>query len=200
MPGDSRKDTIGQSEDCSLASSSLTTRNTSSRPPINYSSFGAFWKSVGERWRSIWTKQFILALLAGQLLSLCITCTNVTTTELVNRGWTLSTTQGFFLWVLTISNLTKAEKCWCWLTSYLLDISLSSLYTHPIQYINVSSSFVVFQSSMCFPCIRWIQGVGEGHSLRWLEMYVNLVGTMKPMLTITQRGFRYHFRCLWCGG
>lgn len=98
MPGDSRKDTIGQSEDCSLASSSLTTRNTSSRPPINYSSFGAFWKSVGERWRSIWTKQFILALLAGQLLSLCITCTNVTTTELVNRGWTLSTTQGFFLY------------------------------------------------------------------------------------------------------
>lgn len=80
--------------------------------------------------------------------------------------------------------------------TYLLDISLSSLYTHPIQYINVSSSFVVFQSSMCFPCIRWIQGVGEGHSLRWLEMYVNLVGTMKPMLTITQRGFRYYFRCL----
>jgi len=67
------------------------------RPPIVYTSPGAFAKSFAARWRSVWTKRFILSLLAGQLLSLCITCTNVTTTELVNRGWTLSTTQGFFL-------------------------------------------------------------------------------------------------------
>ena len=44
--------------------------------------FVIFW--VEKQWKSIWT------------LSLCITCTNVTTTELVNRGWSLSTTQGFF--------------------------------------------------------------------------------------------------------
>ena len=76
-----------------------TTGRTSVRPPIDYSSGSAFRKSVAARWKSIWTKNFILALLAGQLLSLCITCTSVTTTELINRGWTLSTTQGFFLWV-----------------------------------------------------------------------------------------------------
>ena len=110
MSGESRKDMTGQCEDRSLTPSSLTARDIPSRPPINYSSFGAFWKSVGKRWKSIWTKHFILALLAGQLLSLCITCTNVTTTELVNRGWTLSTTQGFFLWVLFISNLIQAEN------------------------------------------------------------------------------------------
>ncbi|KIK09040.1 hypothetical protein K443DRAFT_128034 [Laccaria amethystina LaAM-08-1] len=67
-----------------------------SRPPIVYTSLGAFARSFAVRWRSLWTRRFILSLLAGQVVSLCITCTNVTTTELVNRGWTLSTTQGFF--------------------------------------------------------------------------------------------------------
>lgn len=80
--------------------SALRTPPKSTRPPIVYSSPGAFAKSFAARWKSIWTRQFILALLAGQVVSLCITCTNVTTTELVNRGWTLSTTQGFFLWVI----------------------------------------------------------------------------------------------------
>ncbi|KAF9530357.1 hypothetical protein CPB83DRAFT_763184 [Crepidotus variabilis] len=68
------------------------------RPPIVWSSPSAFFKSFGARWRAVWTRNFILSLLAGQVVSLCITCTNVTTTELVNRGWTLSTTQGFFLY------------------------------------------------------------------------------------------------------
>jgi len=86
---------VGQGE----GSESARTPSKSTRPPIVYSSPGAFAKSFGARWRSIWTRQFILALVAGQVVSLCITCTNVTTTELVNRGWTLSTTQGSFLWV-----------------------------------------------------------------------------------------------------
>ena len=73
---------------------------TPARPPIIYSSPKAFARSFAARWKSIWTRRFILSLLAGQVASLCITCTNVTTTELVNRGWTLSTTQGFFLYVI----------------------------------------------------------------------------------------------------
>jgi len=73
-------------------------QSRSVRPPIDYSSARAFGKSFVARWKSIWTKNFILAILAGQLVSLCITCTSVTTTELINRGWTLSTTQGFFLY------------------------------------------------------------------------------------------------------
>jgi solute carrier family 35, member F1/2 len=77
---------------------SAITERRSVRPPIDYSSAAAFRGSIAARWKSIWTKNFILALLAGQLLSLCITCTSVTTTELINRGWTLSTTQGFFLY------------------------------------------------------------------------------------------------------
>jgi solute carrier family 35, member F1/2 len=73
---------------------------TPARPPVVYSSPKAFVRSFAARWKSIWTRRFILSLLAGQVASLCITCTNVTTTELVNRGWTLSTTQGFFLYVI----------------------------------------------------------------------------------------------------
>ncbi|KAG8714769.1 hypothetical protein FRC11_007180 [Ceratobasidium sp. 423] len=68
------------------------------RPPLDYSSFGAFWASVGARIRSVFTRRFILALLGGQLVSICITCTSVTTTELVSRDWALPTTQTFFLY------------------------------------------------------------------------------------------------------
>lgn len=70
------------------------------RPPIDYSSFGAFVGSMWRRFESLWTKRFILSLLAGQVVSLCITCTNVTTTELVNRNWSLPTTQTWFLYVV----------------------------------------------------------------------------------------------------
>jgi len=69
------------------------------RPPIVYSSPRAFLKSFGQRWKSVWTRRFALSLLCGQVVSLCITCTSVTTTELVKRNWTISTTQTFFLYL-----------------------------------------------------------------------------------------------------
>ncbi|RPD64389.1 DUF914-domain-containing protein [Lentinus tigrinus ALCF2SS1-7] len=68
------------------------------RPPLDYSSVGAFLASLWRRFASLWTKRFIWSLLAGQVVSLCITCTNVTTTELVQRNWALPTTQTFFLY------------------------------------------------------------------------------------------------------
>ncbi|KZT27855.1 DUF914-domain-containing protein [Neolentinus lepideus HHB14362 ss-1] len=68
------------------------------RPPIDYSSITAFQVSVWLRFRSLWTRRFVLSLLAGQVVSLCITCTNVTTTELVQRNWSLPTTQTWFLY------------------------------------------------------------------------------------------------------
>jgi len=68
------------------------------RPPIEYSSVWAFSSSVKNRFVSIWTRRFVLSLLAGQIVSLCITCTSVTTTELFNRNWALPTTQTFFLY------------------------------------------------------------------------------------------------------
>ncbi|KAI0272590.1 DUF914-domain-containing protein [Gloeopeniophorella convolvens] len=67
------------------------------RPRIDYSSVGAFFSSSWQHFASIWTKRFILSLLAGQVVSLCITCTNVTTEELTSRNWSLPTTQTFFL-------------------------------------------------------------------------------------------------------
>jgi solute carrier family 35 protein F1/2 len=69
------------------------------RPPILYYSFNAFMISLWWRWKSIWTKRFTLSLLAGQVVSLCITITTVTTTELVSRNWSLPTTQTWFLCV-----------------------------------------------------------------------------------------------------
>ena len=77
-----------------------TTRSVSvevARPKVLFSSPSVFLKSLWTRFASIWTKRFILSLLAGQLVALCVTCTDVMTTELVDRGWALPTTQTFFL-------------------------------------------------------------------------------------------------------
>ena len=68
------------------------------RPPIDYSSVGAFFHSTWRRFLSIWTRRFVLSLLAGQIVSLCITCTSVTTQELTTGNWQLPTTQTFFLY------------------------------------------------------------------------------------------------------
>jgi solute carrier family 35 protein F1/2 len=70
----------------------------SARPPVEFTSVSAFFGSSARRFRSLWTRRFTLSLLAGQLVSLCITCTNITTTELVNRNWALPNTQNFFLY------------------------------------------------------------------------------------------------------
>jgi Solute carrier family 35 len=69
------------------------------RPPIDYSSVGALFRSTWRRFLSLWTRRFVLCLLAGQVVSLCITCTNVTTEELTNGNWRLPTTQTFFLYL-----------------------------------------------------------------------------------------------------
>lgn len=68
------------------------------RPPIEYDSFSVFVGSVVRRFKSLWTPRFIWSILAGQLLSFCITSTSVITTELVMRGFALPTTQGWFLY------------------------------------------------------------------------------------------------------
>jgi solute carrier family 35 protein F1/2 len=81
----------------SISDETPTQEVTSPRPPIDYTSFPSFAKSVCARFTSLWTKRFIWALIAGQVVSCCITCTSVTTTELVNRNWALPTTQSFFL-------------------------------------------------------------------------------------------------------
>ena len=67
------------------------------RPKVRFGSPSASLKSLWARFASVWTKRFVLSLLAGQLVSLCVTCTDATTTELVSRGWVLPTTQTFFL-------------------------------------------------------------------------------------------------------
>lgn len=92
-------------EDAASAHSVVDTSNLardSVRPPIDYSSLPAFTSSSWARWKSIWTRRFVLSLLAGQVVSLCITVTNVTTTELVSRNWSLPTTQTWFLCVFII--------------------------------------------------------------------------------------------------
>lgn len=85
------------SVDQSPSTPTSVTHTPPTRPEIIYTSVPALFRSMGARFGSLWTRRFVFSILAGQLLSLCITCTNVTTTELVKRNWALPTTQTFFL-------------------------------------------------------------------------------------------------------
>lgn len=87
------KKSVSEESDSPLASDQVV-----ARPEIDYSSVNAFFSSFWRRFMSLWTRRFILSLLAGQVVSLCITCTNVTTEELTTRNWDLPTTQTFFLY------------------------------------------------------------------------------------------------------
>lgn len=104
------------------------------RPQIDYSSFGAFARSFWARWKSLWTKRFIFSIIAGQVVSLCITVTNVTTTELVSRNWSLPTTQ---TWFLCVSRLV------CWIR--LNCLSLTRYF----------SLFVVYTPYTIYKCARF---------------------------------------------
>ncbi|KAK4049159.1 hypothetical protein OIV83_004322 [Microbotryomycetes sp. JL201] len=59
-----------------------------------------FVESLSRRIGGIFTKRFIICLLLGQLLSLAITSTSVTTTELIDRQWSMPTFQTFFLYAI----------------------------------------------------------------------------------------------------
>ncbi|KAE9401082.1 DUF914-domain-containing protein [Gymnopus androsaceus JB14] len=81
-----------------LESQTVNETGAAKRPPIQFSSPGAFFISVGERFKSIWTRRFFFSFLAGQVVSICITATNVTTTSLTDNNWALPTTQNVFFY------------------------------------------------------------------------------------------------------
>jgi solute carrier family 35 protein F1/2 len=70
---------------------------TACHPETDDPSVGALCRCAWQRFASIWTRRFILSLLAGQVVSLCITCTSVATEALTSRNWALPTTQTLFL-------------------------------------------------------------------------------------------------------
>jgi len=69
------------------------------RPPIVWNAgYDAFSASLAERVRSVFSRRNLLSLLAGQFVSVCITCTSVVSTALAQRGFDAPTTQNFFLY------------------------------------------------------------------------------------------------------
>lgn len=99
MSNESKHDLVSDSTTVTVPPDAGDGKFHSARPPIVYSSFSAFVGSVLARWKSLWTRRFLFALLAGQVVSFCITATNVTTQELnINHGWVLPTTQTWFLY------------------------------------------------------------------------------------------------------
>lgn len=116
------------------------------RPEIDYSSAGAFCRSSWQRFSSIWTKRLILSLLAGQIVSLCITCTSVATEELTSRNWALPTTQTLFLYVSLFATYTPYT-----IYRYGFGGWLKVIYKHGWKYIilaacDVEGNFLVVEA------------------------------------------------------
>ena len=165
----------------------------SSRPPIVFNSPGAFARSFAARWRSVWTRRFILSLLAGQVVSLCITCTNVTTTELVIRGWTLSTTQGFFT-CISYFFAVFLIKNWRWCAQVLCFVP----YLYPLHDIPMCASFFTPNEigSWYIPSLfRWIQRMGQSHRPRWLEIFAQHLFCYPSLDWLNF--VRYHSGSMW---
>jgi solute carrier family 35, member F1/2 len=137
---------------------------STSRPPIEYTSVGALVRSIGRRISSIWTRRFVLSLLAGQLLSLCITCTTVTTTELVQRNWALPTTQNVFLYVRSLPDICN------WLIPERKRyFSLFVIYT-PYTIYQCRHSGCNITYSFLMTSRRWMERMGTNDPPRWVEM------------------------------
>lgn len=162
------------------------------RPPIDYSSPAAFTSSSWARWKSLWTRRFTLSLLAGQVVSLCITVTNVTTTELISRNWSLPTTQTWFLCVFWF--------LWWSVTPIFVFAGTVRYFsfTRRIRYINVSMS-VLFLVDVDD---RWILKMVWRVGVRW---YIGMGGNVRDIIIIPigkeiLTPYRFHPRSLWCGG
>lgn len=96
--------------------------NTTQHPPLNYSSPSQFITSLRAKLKSIFTKRFIFALAAGQLVSICISGTSVATTELVKRDWALPTTQSIFVYFSLFIVYTPYTIYQCKLSSHSLPL------------------------------------------------------------------------------
>ncbi|KAG9037532.1 hypothetical protein FRB95_005114 [Tulasnella sp. JGI-2019a] len=69
------------------------------RPPIVWDEgLVGFLESFSRRLKSVFSRRMLLSLLAGQLVSLAITCTSVVSTNLAMRGFNAPTTQNLFLY------------------------------------------------------------------------------------------------------
>ena len=141
------------------------------RPPIDYSSFGAFYQSTLRRFKSLWTRQFVLSLLAGQIVSLCITCTNVTTEELTTGNWQLPTTQTFFLCQgFFFSNASTLITC-------SPDTSPFASFIHRTQSTSVwLASFD--KGGFLHHVYRWLQRLVQTDLQRWVEVYVPMISRL----------------------
>jgi hypothetical protein len=128
------------------------------RPQIDYSSVGAVVRSTWRRFLSLWTRRFVLCLLAGQVVSLCITCTNVTTEELTNGNWKLPTTQTLFLYLLFFSLELWALN----LTHSWADTSPSLRSIHLTR--SISVCLLAIPTVKVFLCqtVRWLPWLAQG--------------------------------------
>jgi solute carrier family 35 protein F1/2 len=149
----------------------ITIYQPACHPKTDCSSVGALCRYAWQRFASIWTRRFILSLLAGQIVSLCITCTSVATEALTSRNWALPTTQTLFLCPPFLLRLP---------VNCLSDISvhryLSLFVTYtPYTIYRCMPSSRYYAGMSLIPNRRWFLWLAEGHVRAWLEMYIRVL-------------------------
>ena len=153
---------------------------------------GATKGSLAAKLRSIFTKRFVFALLAGQLVSICISGTSVATTELVNRGWALPTTQTMFLYFslfltytpYTIWNygLTGWAKMiwkdgWKYIILAACDVEGNFLVVKAYQYTNLLNCMLlnVWATPVCM-FFAWMYMRVRYHRTQYLGVIICVIG------------------------
>jgi len=185
-------DELADPQDPALHDTSPAVVHSAIRPKIEYSSAGAFLRSFGRRFASLWTRRFIISLLAGQLLSLCITSTSVVTTQLVTRGFDLPTTQTFFLYVGIFLIYTPytiyqygfkgwgqmiLKDGWKYIILALADVEGNFMAVKAFQYTNLLSAMLL--DSWAIPvCMifTWVWMRSKFHWTQYLGVFICCIG------------------------
>ena len=140
------------------------------RPETRFSSVGALCRGSWQRFAGIWTRHFILSLLAGQIVSLCITCTSVATEALTSHNWALPTTQTLFLcppFLLRMPVNCLSDRCVHRYTSLFVVYTPYTIYQCMLPILNI------LQKTVLIPCYRWFRRLAEDYFQAWLEMYIH---------------------------
>ncbi|CAD5172177.1 unnamed protein product [Musa acuminata subsp. malaccensis] len=117
-------------------------------------------RSIREKWRKIWTKRSLMGLLLGQFVSLLITSTGFSSSELVRRGVNAPTSQSFlnylllamFYGVFVVRRQRPLQINWYYyLMLAAVDVEANFIVVKSYQYTSLTS--VMLLDCWAIPCV-----------------------------------------------
>ncbi|EPS74186.1 hypothetical protein M569_00565, partial [Genlisea aurea] len=128
-------------------------------------------------WKHIFTKKTIVGLILGQILSLLITSTAFSSSDLANRGFNAPTSQSFFNYVLLALvygsiMLYRREplkaKWYYYILLGLVDVEANYLVVKSYQYTSITS--VTLLDCWTIPCVLFLTWFFLKTKYRWQKL------------------------------